>query len=242
MKVLRFTDYKKKTAIDELSKIIWAAKEARIDQHMFMGFGVMLGYLMFGDFIPEDDDMDVCFDADQITAEQELAYYTNLHLAGVYPGYRRRRAVRYDNDGFDIGMLGKRQKEVGEKIRFLWLSMRHRIDGVKCCNWFMFRHNGFMWHSKGRHWVKNRKFDQKVWDYETKDASIMKGIPENLLDRFEEVSFHGLKIRVPYKIGSCADYWYPGWWPHKSGGASKKKVICIVKNWLDKNTWKVAVK
>ena len=242
MKITRFTPERTATAVDELSKILWSAKEAHIEEHMFMGFGVMLGYLMCGDFIPDDDDMDVCFDADKITAEQELKYYENLHLCGVFPGFRRKRSLRSAEDGFDIGLMGRRKVETGTKARFNWLSMRHRPEGIKCCNWFMFRHNGFMWHTKGGYWVKDRKFDKDAWQYSNNDKAIMKGIPEQYLDKFETIEFHKLKIRVPYYIGSCADYWYPGWWLPKSGGASKKKVVCVVGDWLDRKTWHVNVK
>jgi hypothetical protein len=105
----------------------------------------------------------------------------------------------------------------------------------------MFKWNGFYWHSKGGRWVSRRKFDNREFPYVPSDDAIMKGIPQQYLDRLAEAKFHGIKVQFPAKIGTCADFWYPGWWLPKEGGASKKRVVCVVRDWKDEKTWKTVI-
>jgi hypothetical protein len=67
----------------------------------------------------------------------------------------------------------------------------------------------------------------------------MKGIPQAYLEEFRETKFHGINLQFPANIGTCADFWYPGWWLPKTGHSSHKQIICIVRKWRDEKTWKI---
>ena len=249
MKVTRFTHEKRVLALEEMGKMFECGEKAGIRHAMFIGFGVMLGQIMLfdpkkgeGDFISDDDDMDMCIDADRITPEQEAEYYRQLVANGLFAGGRHKYAFKNDPTGFDSGIVHERHGgtvETGRKVRFTWLSLRHKHAGVKSCNWFFYKWNGFYWHSKGGRWVSQSKFDKHLFPYLPSDDAIAKGIPQDYLSSFTETMFHGVKVQFPTKIGHCADFWYPGWWLPKTGGSSKKQIICIVRKWEDKNTWKI---
>jgi hypothetical protein len=161
---------------------------------------------------------------------------------GLFDGGRHKYSFKKVDDGFDSGIIQERhgQKvETGKKVRFTWLSLKHQVHGVKSCNWFMFKWNGYYWHSKGGKWVSQSKFDKYLYPWCPTDEAIMKGIPQDYLGKYVPTTFNGVNVQFPARIGHCADFWYPGWWLPKSGGASKKNIICIVKKWNDRNTWKI---
>ena len=224
-------------------------KAAGIDHAMFVGFGVCLGQIMLfdpkkgsGNFIPEDDDMDMCIDTDMITPAQEAEYYRQLVNQGLFDGGRHKYSFKDDEDGFDSGIVHERHGgtvQTGRKVRFTWISLKHKLGGVKSCNWFMFKWNGYYWHSKGGRWVSQAKFDKHIFPYVPSDDAIMKGMPADYLGKYVKTVFNGVEVQFPARVGHCVDFWYPGWWLPKTGGSSKKQIICVVRNWKDKNTWKV---
>jgi len=249
MKTIRYTHKKRVLALEELEKMLYCGEQAGIRHAMFMGFGVMLGQIMLfdpkkgqGDFIPEDDDMDMCIDADRITPEQEAEYFRQLEKNGLFDGGRRKFSFKDDDNGFDSGLVHEKHGTVpqtGRKVRFTWISLKHKHAGVKSCNWFFFKWGGYYWHSKGGRWVSQGKFDKHVYPWVPGDDGIMKGIPQAYLEEFRETKFHGINLQFPANIGTCADFWYPGWWLPKTGHSSHKQIICIVRKWRDEKTWKI---
>ena len=248
MRTINFTHKKKVIALDELKKMLECGEKAGIRQAMFVGFGCMLGQIMLfdknkghGDFIPHDDDMDMCIDADMITPEQEAEYYRQLVKNGLFSGGRHKVSFKSDANGFDSSIIQERHGRVeptGKKVRFAWLSLKHMHGGVKSCNWFFFKWNGFYWHTKGGKWVNTTKFNKYDVPFVPTDDAIMKGIPQDYLGEYVDTPFHNITVPFPAKIGHCADFWYPGWSINK-GGKSSKEVLCVVRRWEDQKTWKV---
>lgn len=233
-----FTEDKKKKAVQELKLMLECGEQAGIGHAMFIGFGLLLGIVREKDFIPHDNDMDMCINSDLITADQEFKYYKNLKEKRLFLA-REKKTFRWDPNGFRISSVLPGNSN--EPCRFTWFSLRMREGHPKCCNWFWFKWNGYYWHSKGHKWVTPRKFDKEKYGYRIGDAAIMKGIPESYLSDFAEVDFHGLKVQIPAKYGSCLDFWYPGWWLPKTGGASSKKIIAVIDTWKSRKKWKVSI-
>jgi len=243
-----FTHRKKKIALEELQLMLECGERAGIRKAMFLGFGVMLGQVMLynfkrgcGDFIPNDNDMDMCIDADTISADQELCYYNELSKAGLFAN-RRKISLKKDPKGFYKGLIERGGGESGPKVRFNWLSLRHKHHGVKSCNWFFYKWNGFYWHSKGGQWVTARKFDPGKFAYKPDDVAMAKGIPARFIKPLVETDFHGVRVQFPLQAATCADYWYPGWWlPKTKRGASRKTAVCAIKDWGNKKTWRTTI-
>ena len=235
-----FNEDRKRAAIEDLAMFQECARRAGIDHAMFVGFGLLLGLVREGDFIKHDNDIDICFRSDLIQPKQELEYYKQIKSVIGWPPARFRHSTRKTQEGFTLSsFLPGRANDL---VRFTWMSFRKRTGRSKFCNWFWFPWNGYMWHTKAGKWVTPRKFDPHVINYEKGDDGIMLGIPQEYLDGFSEVKFRGLTLQVPKNTGSCLDFWYPGWLVPKQGGASNRKIICIVKNWLDTRTWRTMVK
>lgn len=230
---------KKKYALEDLKDIYSCAKEAGIEDAVFVGFGLLLGIVREGDFIKHDNDIDMCVRADLITPTQELNYYNYLHEKGLFFS-RDHKSFRRVEKGFGINKIVPGSSN--EQVRFTWFSLRKRINHLKFCHWFFFPWNGYQWHSKSGKWITPRKFDPKLWNYKRTDEAMMKGIPANYIEKLTKYKFHGIKINVPLMVGSCLDFWYPGWLIPRNGGASAKKIGCIVGDWKDKTTWKVQIR
>ena len=72
---MAFFNYeRKRLATEDLAICYDCAREAGIEEHLFVNFGLLLGIVRDGDFIGHDDDIDMCLKADKITAEQERKY------------------------------------------------------------------------------------------------------------------------------------------------------------------------
>ena len=123
--------------------------------------------------------------------------------------------------------------------RMLWFSMgKYHIfkqNGVKFCNWFCFRHNGFFWHTKGVNWVKN--FDCYKYDATPPLQAVAKGCPDKHYKRYENAVFCGIPVNIPRLPGTLCDFWDPGW-SEISGSQSAKKYILIIKKWEEKSKWR----
>ncbi len=214
-----FNEERKKWAMDDLHTIHECADRAEIRHALFVGFGLCLGIVRERDFIGHDNDIDMCVLSERIEKEQEEAYFNYLVEKDMF--YARMRVTRRD-----------------DTCRFTWFSLRKRSDHSKFCHWFFFPWSGYYWHTKAGLWVTNKKFDTKYKFNQEYDA-LMKGVPQEYIPGLTAIDFNGLAMQVPEKTGACLDFWYPGWYLPKKGGASAKKIVATVKDWHDKRTWKV---
>ncbi len=117
---------------EQFAEQMECAKRAGIYKYTFLAFGSLLGYVRERGFISHDDDMDVAFLGDKVTAEQINNYCAELKKAGLFK-YREKHAINSVNG------------------KHWWISLRkhHQGAGYKCCTWNFFEHKGFMWHHKG---------------------------------------------------------------------------------------------
>jgi len=215
-----FTLEKKKKAATDLETIHRCAEKAGIREHLWIGFGLVLGIVRDRDFILHDNDVDMCVNADKVTEEQEKAYRSYLREEEMFFA-RGGSARRKDTD------------------RLTWFTLRKRMNRAKFCHWFGFPWNGYWWWSKGSKWVKEKKFKHKEWQYTGDAEAIMLGTPLAYVENLITVDFYGLKVQIPGKYGSYLDDRYPGWRVPRIGGASAKKIVCVVNKWADQSTWKI---
>lgn len=186
----------------QLARQVECAQLAGMYDSMFLAFGALLGYARNGGMIPGDDDLDVGFISEKITAAQEKEY---IRLAGEptehFPEhglfeYRRELSFREDNK------------------RPFWISIRGRPAEAcfKCCHWFFWTQYGYTWHCKGR-------------------GTLVKGAPAEYLEIGPEIEFLGVKIHIPKMTGAILDLWYTDWWTTRLGGNSARKVLMEVSDW-----------
>lgn len=259
-----FNEERKRWALEDLAYCYECARIAGIDKHLWVGFGLVLGVVREQDFIPHDDDIDMCLKRDRVTAEQEEHYVNLLARDDRFPFQVINRRVRTSSvvaphrkraqDGTvdlvkfcdlpNAGMFSQRKRYTrrSDDGRLTWFTLRRDQGRAKFCHWLGFDWNGYWWHSKGGMWVTHKKFDIRKWGYSQNDDAIMKGIPSELTAELIEIDFHGVKINVPARYGSCLDVWYPGWRVPRLRGASSKTVVAIVPKWKDPKTWRVLVK
>jgi len=216
-----------KSAQEILPILKRCAVDAGIYHAWFLAYGTTLGSCReyqhsVGKLlpIPHDDDLDVGIQSWLVTKEQEDKYFDNLKAAGMFK-HRERHAYRPDNN------------------RHLWFSLRKTKDGCKCCNWFMFKWNNFVWHCKGKLWVTEDKFDKRKWRFTGNEEAICKGVPAYLLDKLIEIEYRGETYHVPFLAGSCCDEWYPGWNVPRKGGASKKHYVLLIPKFAEPNRWRI---
>lgn len=187
--------------IDQFRCQIKAAKDADMYGCMFLAFGSLLGYVRNRGVVPHDDDMDVGFISDTLEKAQCDHYIDRLEYYGCFKVRRKHTFNQITKKPF-------------------WVSIKKHPERCwKCCNWFMFEHNGYIWHHKG--------LDSKI-----------KGIPAKYLQLGASVTFLGQKIRIPKYSGACLDLWYPDWRTPRKGGSSCGTLMSV-KNWNDKKTWKI---
>lgn len=220
-----FKGRRKENAIDLIKKMHGCADRAGIGHAIWPGFGTLLGIVMINDFLPNDHDMDMCFQADMISGEQEQKYLSECDKINLFKSRRRGPTIRNDTS------------------RYLWLSLGeknvYQAQGCKSCNWFCFEHNNYLWHTKGGLWISQKKFDMSQFNYQKTDQAVCKGLPASYFKEWTKQQFHGITINVPARTGSCCDYWYPGWFLRKNGATSRKRCVMVIGKWRDKKTWRM---
>ena len=216
-----------------LRDIKQSAVKAGIYHAWFLAFGTLLGACRPSNrkglacqhgIIEHDDDMDIGIFTDQITAEQEEAYLAYLREAGAFLK-READQRRTDNN------------------RLVWFTLRREDppDGTKCCHWLFYEWNGFMWHSKGKQWLDERKFPSHKYPHAQTDEAMGKGVKATSLLPTElvEIDFEGERYNVPAMAGHLMDAWYPCWMVPRIGGASATEYIMKVGKWANKQTWRI---
>jgi len=237
-----FNKHRKRKAIEDIGYFYDCAERAGIRHALFVGFGLLLGMVREKDFIGHDNDVDMCLRADLITEEQEKAYVNYLAEDENY-GFKAEEPFKSLTSIPKCGMFSKRCRFSyrGDTGRLTWFSLRKDNDHCKFCHWLFFPWNGYMWHTKAGKWVNKRKFNQNTVKFRDSDEAIFKGIPQGYVEELKTVSFHGLKVNIPVRYGSCLDFWYPHWIVPRSGGSSQKNIVCVVGKWDNKKTWKVRI-
>lgn len=206
-----FTTKRRKEAHEEIALMLDCGEKAGIRDKMFLGFGGVLGYAWMSDFMPNDDDIDICFLP--IEQEQKEEYLRLCKEVGLC----------------ECRMVGP----ASLNNEWVWFSIGRRSSsngiGVKACHWFWFEHNGYWWHSKGDNWTSKKD--------KYRGCATSKGIPSSIFTgRLREVEFGGNRINVPENVGKCLDWWYPEWIFRKQV-CSAPTAILITPNQKNKKTW-----
>lgn len=247
-----FNTERKQKALECIRTFYECAEEVGIRDALFVNFGLLLGIIREGDFIAHDHDVDMCVKQDMITPEQELRYFLLLKKRGMFFA-RRRWSFKEDAAGFMSQRVFVEEGDVTEeplpvveadrRVRFTWFTLRKRKGYPRFCHWFFFNHDRYAWHTKAGRWLTKSKFDPVVWQYDAnKDVAIMKGCPQEYVEELLRIKFYGLEIQIPAAYGSLLDFLYPGWRIPRKGGASAKKIVCVVGNWEDRSTWRIKMK
>lgn len=208
-----FDDERVKNACELIQKCLECGERAGIDDKMFLGFGGMLGYALRRSFLPNDDDIDLCIQGDDVSQEQLHQYLMECKSEGLTENRMRG------------------PETIGGK--YCWFSIGNKSieieHGVKCCNWVWFKHGGYNWHSKGKQWIGRHGL--------SKDYVTAKGIPANLSSELKSVKFcNCIDVNVLQNVGKCLDWWYPGWIKRKQE-SSKISAVLILPDEIDRKTW-----
>ena len=186
---------------------------------------------MFGDFIPHDTDLDICIDTEKHGPDGDKKYLEEI-----------KKPFKIGKQEFPHGLCEKMfrfSNNRDDTNRPLWLSIGHRSinndNGVKSCNWFMFEHSNYYWHSKGDRWVTGKFNNSEI---NRTDKAVCLGQPSGSLGQFVEVDFNGVAVNMPKNAGTCLDWWYPGFKPDGQG-SSARKLIMAIPNWQKKETWRI---
>lgn len=215
--------------INLLRKIRECLIEAGLYDRTILGFGTLLGAIRptkredlryhLG-FITWDHDADLIL---LYTDPEEREKYFEI--------CKKRKLFEWPNPS------GRIQRKPNGEI--IWFSLKDKKKMVRCCNWFGITYKGIQWHSKGKKWTVNEKFDFKRYNYNQDYDAICKGVPDKYFANLMEINFEGMKFNVPVMSGSLLDLWYPGWAVPRKGGASKKDTVMLIKRWDDLKTWRI---
>ncbi len=206
------TKERRENAHELVSGMLAAGKKVGIADKMFLGFGGLLGHALIGDFLWNDDDVDMCILADKIPQEQRREYLMELRASGMTE--KRLHGPRLFEDKYVWFSIGNKSK---------------KFDcGTKACNWFWFKHGGYYWHAKGIGWRPG--FAAKGIPLSEFDGTL------------KEVQFGPNKIQVPHRVGACLDWWYGGDWVEERGGSSRESALLQVENEGNRSMWKIVRK
>jgi len=227
-----FTPERKATAQAMLKRFYEIAGQAGIADRIWVGFGGLLGIVRDGDWIPHDNDMDMCFHSTDDGAA-EKRYYELMKQPGSFDG--KRSMFEYRERGPEV------TTDTGRPVWFSCGPMSpHKGHGVKCCHWFGWKHNGMWWHSKGARWITSHKFSR--YGSEVKKAqAVALGLNYAYCSELMPYNHHGVQVLVPKNAGACCDFWYPGWVAPRSGGQSAQTNIMLIGKWSDRSTWRMVV-
>lgn len=206
-----FTRARCKEAHEQIAIMLDCADKAGIRDKMFLGFGGVLGYAWASNFMPKDDDIDICFLP--VDEDKKIVYLNECKKAGLC----------------EKRFMGP--EKVGSNT--VWFSLGRKCvytqNGVKACHWFWFEHGGYWWHSKGNSWMGK---DERYKNYPT-----AKGIPSSVFQgKIREVEFGGNRINIPVNVGRCLDWWYPEWLFRKQC-CSAPSAILVMPDANNKSKW-----
>lgn len=216
-------------------KLLKKLRECMIDvgiyEYAHLGFGTCLGAVRptkradlqyhLG-LMEHDHDSDCCHLAENYPPEKIEEYFRECGKRGLFNWPNKSTRVQ--------------RKPSGEIV---WFSTKDSKHGARCCQWFTYPWKGYRWHSKGKRWTVNEKFDMRKFNYDSSYEAIAKGTPEKYYQSLTEIDFEGFKMNIPTMAGSLLDCWYPGWSIPKKGGASRKNIVCLMKKWDNQKTWRV---
>lgn len=227
-----FTSQRKARAYELMGIMLDCGERAGIRDTMWLGFGGLLGYVVCGDFLPHDNDIDMCIDTEKATPKNIAKYLVEI-----------RKPFNIGCQKFPHGLGEKMFRTANHRDdngNPLWISIGHRSvandNGVKSCNWFMFEYSNHYWHSKGDRWIQGGNFGNV--QISKLDKAICLGQPSGTLDQFTEVDFHGVAVSIPKNAGTCLDWWYPGWFPGGKGSSEKRRILCVG-DWNNKSKWRL---
>jgi hypothetical protein len=211
-----FDEERRKGGHEFIAKMLECGDKVGIVDKMFLGFGNVLGYALYGDFLPNDNDIDMCF-LDGIPQEQRQAYLDECKDAGL-----------------------TENRECGPTTvegKYSWFSSGPKSPmiehGVKSCKWFWFEHGGYYWHSKGTNWIGHRGLN--------KEFPTAKGIPTTIFNgELKKVQFGDVAVQIPKNIGQCLDWWYPGWLIRKKEQSAEKAILVMPKE--ERRYWYIEVR
>lgn len=208
-----FDKLRRKNGHEFIGKMLECGERAGIRDKMFLAFGNALGYAIMGDFLPNDDDIDMNILADDIPQEQRHQYLMELKKAGLTQNRMRGPATI---DG-----------------KYVWFSVGPKSPytehGVKSCQWFWFRHGGYYWHTKGSKWVGRKSLSDKYATAKGIHLSIFNG-------ELRMINFGGNRIQVPKYLGKALDWWYGDWSQERVCSSTINTVLVMPKE-NDRKTW-----
>jgi hypothetical protein len=213
-----FDAQRRRNGHEFMQKMLECGERAGIRDKMFLAFGNALGYAIMGDFLPNDNDIDMNILADGIPQEQRHQYLMECKKAGLCENRMRGPAM----------LEGK----------YAWFSIGNKSPytehGVKSCNWFWFKHGGYWWHSKGSKWIGRKSLSDK--------HPTAKGIPTSVFTgEFKPVIFGGVEINAPKYLGKCLDWWYGDWTAERVCSSTINTVLVMPKE-NDRKTWYITNK